>query len=75
MSVSIEAVYQKAIQKYYADAERVGITPEHPLDEPVRSVDVTRRIVSLHGHRGLLAAYSFKVSPQGILSFRPLWNY
>ncbi len=75
MRVSVEAVYAKAIQRYYEDAERVGITPEHPLDGPVRSVDVARRIVSFHGHRGLLAAYSFKVSPQGVLSFRPLWNY
>lgn len=71
--LTVQTVYEKAKQRYYRDAERLGCYPEKPLVAPEMAVNLQSQVVSFEGQQGLLAAYSFKLDVSGRLRFRPIW--
>lgn len=68
-----DLVFRKAVERYFRDAERRLERPEPPLALPRASVDLKRKVVTLKGSGGFLAAYTYTLTSQGYLRFRPDW--
>lgn len=73
-SLNPQVIYEKAVQRYLNDVERIRRQAAPPTTPPQEAVDMNRQVVSLASQDGEVTRYSFKLDKRGHLRFRPDWD-